>query len=313
MNSAEENVNIAENGGINEQMPSGELNMNFSSSGSFSKKKRFCSVLAFSLICGSMILYLVTSSSFGVTKLNVFARYLEEPQPSIRVCVQEMQLTSPVTSEGALVECYDKDLITDDFLVSGLTGTDGCVTMSFNAPPYFGWDPVLGGPDAYCIVTKEGFVFSTPGLEKDYDSSNQIATFEATLFRDRSNDYGTINGCGPQSLDDFPIDIINAILPFDDQCDMHDKCYSDCQIYLAEGSEFKGQKFCDYEMYEGMKSLCYKEYGKLRDESLEKCIDLATLIHNSLRALGFTSYELSDLCPTDSSGLLHPSMNNIYD
>ena len=71
-----------------------------------------------------------------------------------------------------------------------------------------------------------GFVESVPPDNDDHDQSTR-AVFTTTLYRDRSNDYGFVNRCGPQLTYYVGINdkVTNMFPYFEPQCFHHDKCY----------------------------------------------------------------------------------------
>ncbi len=205
------------------------------------------------------------------------------------MCVTEMNYITEQPSKGALVECFDRDPANgDDAMCEGLTGDDGCVTMQYKKQ---NWDysPVgnLGNPDIYCVVNKMGFVQSVPA-DKDNWDQDTLAKFKATLYRDRTNDYGATNKCGPEWAAKLGInDLVTSILPFDEQCFQHDKCYWDCQILQASGyNHTAAQHFCDKEMYDGMLSTCHYNRGQFLDNGEDLiCIRAAKTIYDGLRLI----------------------------
>jgi hypothetical protein len=242
---------------------------------------------------------------------------------TIRMCVKEMILIEPLISRRALVECHDKDPNGDDFMVSGVTDDDGCVTMSYTKQD---WDGSVGGeaPDIYCAVTKKGFVRAVPN-DKDHHDQTKVADFgTVTLFRDRTHDKGATNGCGPEfsSIINPAASLYFRVLRFDDQCFHHDKCYWDCQIFLALQEEHDltsdqaaaaAQEFCDYEMYQGMRSYCFYNNGALPGLGEDECLSAAEGVYRLLQTVGSTfAYNKSDdICPIDN-GQEAPSMLNDY-
>merc|ERR1712130_777175 len=111
--------------------------------------------------------------------------------------------------------------------------------------------------------SKPGFVDATPN-DLDHHNKEFADLGNVTMFRDRRGDWGYDNGCGPQFTEFLKINDLAAwATRFGDQCTMHNKCYYDCNIFIAKGNADDARKFCDYEMYEGMKSTCYSNRGKL--------------------------------------------------
>ena len=85
---------------------------------------------------------------------------------SIKVCVQAGEGgQDPRIVDGATVKCEDDDVGTpDDFLVSGTTGSDGCVTIEYS--------PLL--PYVTCFISQQCFYFKfvtsfdDPAVELDF-------------------------------------------------------------------------------------------------------------------------------------------------
>lgn len=233
---------------------------------------------------------------------------------TISICVEEMILITKQQSVGATVECHDKDLNRDDFMVKGITGQNGCVTMSYKKQS---WDSPFGGksPDIYCTVNKTSFVQTVPN-DLDHHDQSKVADFgTVTLYRDRTNDKGATNGCGPhvtRYLNGFH----NVLLQFGDQCFMHDKCYWDCQIFLVSNeTAAAAQKFCDDEMYQGMISYCHYNNGQLPGIGEDLCLARAAGVYALLRQFGgsFAYDKTSDNCPIiTATGKEAPSMKNDY-
>jgi len=226
---------------------------------------------------------------------------------TIKMCVQEMILVTKQDSEGALIECWDKDTGNDDKMCHGTTGPDGCVVMNYKKQA---WDGPLGGstPDIYCSANKRGFVQSVPN-DKDHHDQSQQAVFKTTLYKDRTFDYGDVNGCGPKLTEGFGNDLAGFVLPFDEQCLHHGKCYSDCQILKGfENDPVKAQEFCDSEMFEGMKSTCYWRHGNLPGGGDSNCVRGATVVYEGLKLIGRYAYDIQETCPDDDL-CMNPDLN----
>jgi len=218
---------------------------------------------------------------------------------TIKMCVEEMILVTRQPSRGALIQCWDKDAGNDDKMCHGTTGPDGCVVMNYKKQS---WDGIIGGrnPDIYCSANKKGFVQSVPS-DKDHHDQKQQAVFNTVLFKDRTFDYGHTNGCGPLSSEKYGLnDFASLVLPFKEQCTHHDKCYWDCQILKGfENDPVKAQEFCDYEMFEGMKSTCYFRHGNLPGGGDDNCVVAAKAVYESLKLFGATAYTIPETCPDD--------------
>jgi len=233
---------------------------------------------------------------------------------TIKMCVQQWDLITKVPSEGAFVECWDKDPNGDDHMTKGTTGKDGCVVMSYAETR---WDGLLGGesPDIYCSVNKQGYVVNVPGDLDHHDQSKQ-AVFDALLHRDRSNDHpeGGANKCGPEFTSPLGLNYLaTKLLPFDDQCFHHDMCYWDCKLLAAfDYDQAKAKKFCDDEMHYGMKSTCYYRYGNLPGGGDSNCMGVANTVWGALRSASMF-YTLDKGACLDKNSEAHESWNNDYD
>jgi len=270
----------------------------------------WCGLLVFAGITPQSMIAFVSSSWNG--------RSLQAN--TIKMCVQEMVLITKQPSVGATVECFDKDPGNDDFMKKGITGQNGCVTMSYRKQ---NWDGLLGGesPDIYCTANKISFVQAVPD-DKDHHDQSKVADFgTVTLYRDRKPDSGTTNGCGPEMTSYLNV-FASLGLQFGDQCFQHDKCYWDCQIFLATKEKYnlsddraavKAQEFCDYEMYQGMKSSCYFNNGHLPGIGEDGCLARAKGVYKLLQGVGGTfAYDKnSSVCP-NKGGEKAPSMKNDY-
>lgn len=226
----------------------------------------------------------------------------------IEVCANEMILVTPRPAVGATVRCWDKDIGGDDLMAEGLTTENGCAYLTYEDKS---WDGLLGrNPDIYCTVDQGGFVTAVPP-DLDHHDPSKLAKFETvTLFRDRMNDYGDDNACGPQRFKGWGNDSAAWVLRFKEQCTHHDKCYYDCQIFLALGGDAaKAEAFCDNEMYQGMKSVCHATRGQLQGIGEDACLLKAKVIHGILS--GFYD-KTTATCPFDKDGNRDKSMNNDY-
>lgn len=232
---------------------------------------------------------------------------------TISICAKEMILITPRASDGAMVKCWDKDPNRDDPMAEGLTGSDGCATLTYKKVD---WDGPLGGPspDIYCTVEKLGFVSATPPGLDQHDQHTLAKLEDVILNRDRGADYGHDNGCGPHFTEQFGVNgIASWLFEIGDQCTMHDKCYWDCQIFLAKGNADDAQEFCDYEMYENMLSYCNVNNNNWHSLTGAKCVSKAQYVYAALKVAGGSVYDKSnDICPNSTSGELALSMKNDY-
>lgn len=262
--------------------------------------------------CGLLALVGMLPKSATSYLSSIFMR-TNQGANTIHICAQEMIVTTPQPADGAFVHCWDKDASFDDLMVEGTTGDDGCATLTYADQS---WDGAGGrSPDILCIVDKNGFVEAAPP-RLDHHDQTTLAEMEAvTLYRDRSNDYGHDNGCGPHWSEAFGInDFMAWATRFGEYCTHHDKCYWDCQIFLASNSAEEAQAFCDTEMHMGMKSFCHAHRGNTlvgTDEA--SCLLRADAIHAGLSALGgIMAYDkTSENCP-NNNGETDPSMENDY-
>merc|ERR1711971_18052 len=245
------------------------------------------------------------------------ARLLVEPvddsRRRIKVCAKEMVVVTERPSVGATVRCYDKDINKDDFMTEGTTDEDGCVNIYYEKK---NWDGFIGSsPDIYCTVNKPGYVESTP-MDKDHHGEIYADFGNVTLFRDRSNDYGYDNGCGPYLTEFVGLnDFATWATRFGDQCTMHNKCYYDYNIFIAKDyNADEAREFCDYEFYEGMKSSCVSNRGKLPGVGEDLCLTKADLIYGALQSsVAKLFYDLTEShCRSNKNGTQDPSMDNDY-
>lgn len=268
--------------------------------------------MIFAGACIGMVLFLGVLPESVTRHVRLFrSRDLEANV--IKICVNQMIKVTPEPAPKALVTCYDKDPLNhDDFMCQGVTGNDGCLTMKYTYQP---WDGFGGwNPDIYCQAEKKGFVKASPP-DKDHWDQTKTADFGTVMmYRDRKPDYGHTNGCGPWWTEIFGINYFASwATRFGTYCFHHDKCYWDCQIFLALGKDpKKSQEFCDYEMFEGMKGWCYRNSGDI-DGGGVACIGRAKAIYNALKLVGGTAaYDKSEEnCPR-VNGKLAPSMGNDY-
>jgi len=75
----------------------------------------------------------------------------------VKVCAKTETTYQPISN--ADVHCWDDDYDSDDFMTSGTTGQDGCVTLSYKNKPtgwkcWRWWDSCASRqPDIYCEVS----------------------------------------------------------------------------------------------------------------------------------------------------------------
>ena len=263
--------------------------------------------------CGMLLFLGISPQLMMVHGRSLGGRNLQGAN-TIRICVEEMILTTPRIAEGARVKCWDKDPNGDDVMCEGTTGQNGCVVMNYKKQS---WDGLLGGrsADIYCSVNKIGFVQSVPA-DKDHHDQTQEADFGTVmLYRDRSNDAGHTNGCGPAFTEYLGNYLISFLSNFGDQCEMHDKCYWDCQIFLAMNSDrTAAQHFCDFEMKQGMDSYCHMNNGDFPGIGEDGCLLRSSAIYTGLQAVGgAVAYDkTAKNCPKLPDGKTAESMENDY-
>jgi hypothetical protein len=232
---------------------------------------------------------------------------------TIEICVKEMIITTPRDSKNANIKCYDKDPNGDDLMTEGVTGSNGCASLKYTKSSWYFFGE--GNPDIYCIVDKRGFMTAVPKNLDGHDTNTLAKMDDVTLYRDRTADYGHDNGCGPAWTEAFGLNYIGAwATRFGEQCTMHDKCYWDCQIYLAKGNSDDAQEFCDHEMHEGMLSFCNQNRGDFGlGWGQDGCRVRANAIYKSLQAVGGTiAYDKTDQNCPKVDGKDAPSMSNDY-
>lgn len=146
----------------------------------------------------------------------------------IRVCVEDEE---GEIIEGAFVDCYDDDHApnTDDPMVSGDTGSDGCVTLTYDEKEnkvllacQDNWDACLKGlqPDIFCRI--KAFCFKT---ENTYTIKNHdqvtVADFGTVVLEENEGYCGPPdehNGCGPFFLPDWLREFLNEFTGFEMAC-----------------------------------------------------------------------------------------------
>lgn len=173
----------------------------------------------------------------------------------IKVCVQKSFEQQTGTLSNARVRCYDEDIDSDDFMAgSAYTGSNGCVTLSYTKKtpkwynPCTAWDcPGYTNPDIYCKITKSGYYKLFTNTKEDHNQNNLADFGTVTIYKDRSNHPGTMNGCGPADLWSGITNVANFLTGFEDQCNNHDKCYNNCQ---------ETKSSCDLEFLYMMYSKC---------------------------------------------------------
>jgi hypothetical protein len=206
---------------------------------------------------------------------------------TINICVQSKEEGSTSPLPGAAVQCWDEDIDADDAMTgTSTTGSNGCVTLSYSKKtpkrynPCTAWDcPGSTNPDIYCRITKTDFY---PLCTDTKGNSNQdnIADFgTVTIYPDRTGD--ATNGCGPASEWDDINEVANFLTGFEDQCNNHDLCYSDC---------LETQQNCDLEFKYMMYSKCNDSWD-FSDKIL--CKSVADGMYALVRDLGATAYSRS--------------------
>jgi len=184
---------------------------------------------------------------YALTILLCFATQAIAGQ--IEVCAKRSMDQQPIA--GADVKCYDNDDWTnDDFMTSGKTQSNGCVTLNYQTKDSWWctswWDP-CSNPDIFCEVSGDCLV---PKDTHTMNNKNQdhIANF-GTIYMDRAEEFchdGTWNGCGPSVFPDSLTDLADNISGFSDICNLHDVCYSNCGKPRVEcENEFLSRMYAD--------------------------------------------------------------------
>lgn len=277
--------------------------------GNFSATPRTMALLG---ACGGLLVLLGALPESATAYLPSFLVGAGSGKNTIKICVKEMILITPRDSKKADIKCYDKDPNGDDLMAKGETGSDGCATMTYKTRSYYA--PGEGNPDIYCTVDKSSFMLAGSNILNNHDT-NTLAKLDVTLYRDRTFDHGHDNGCGPSWTQIIGLNYFSSwATRFGEQCTMHDKCYWDCQIYLAKGNSDDAQEFCDYEMYEGMVSFCNMNRGDLGlGWGRDACIAKADAIYKGLQAVGsIMAYDKTNKNCPQVDGKDAPSMSNDY-
>jgi len=278
--------------------------------GNFSATPR---TMAFVGACCGLLVLLGALPESSTAYLPSFLVGARSGKNTIKICVKEMILTTTRDAKNAKIKCYDKDPNRDDLMIEGETGSNGCASMTYNKWSW--WAPGEGNPDIYCTVFKKGFMQAVPENLNEHDPNTLAKMKDVILYRDRGADFGHVNGCGPSWTESIGLNGISSwATRFGKQCTMHDKCYWDCQIFLAEGNSADAQEFCDYEMREGMYSFCNENRGKIAlGWGHDTCIAKANAIYNGLQMLGgIMAYDKTHQnCPDGLYGQAS-SMSNDY-
>lgn len=260
--------------------------------------------------CGLLALFGMLPKSATGYLSSIFLR-TNQGANTIEICVQEMILVTPQPAQDAIVHCWDKDLGVDDLMAEGRTGSDGCARLTYAEDS---WDNAVMGssPDIYCTVDKNSFLEAAPPRLDHHDQSTLAKMEDVTLYRDRRNDYGHDNGCGPLATEFLGVNEAMAWYSrFRDQCTHHDKCYWDCQVFLAKGNAEDAKAFCDNEMLDGMRSMCHVNRGGVIG-SETRCLARAGRFYQYLQIAGDMAYDkTNDICP-NINGERCPSMDNDY-
>jgi hypothetical protein len=196
----------------------------------------------------------------------------------IKVCAA----VDSVPVADATVRCWDDDLNSDDFMVSGTTDSNGCATLNYQTKSNGwwscgNWDGCSGwysNPDIFCEVSGE-CIAPEKTRYKNNQNQNQLANF-GTVNVVADTDFchdSSWNGCGPSILPDWLRDTFNSVSGFEDACNSHDVCYDNCGKSRAEcEDEFRDDMYaqCDSHFcrfladifrlatYTGGESLCYE-------------------------------------------------------
>ena len=171
---------------------------------------------------------------------------------NIKLCVKMAGRPIP----GAFVECFDDDYNNDDFMTDGITGSDGCVMLTYQTKItsawncWNRWDGCLNSnPDIYCEVSADCLAPKKTAIKSNHDQ-NTLADFGTVVVKTDKAFCGDVewNGCGVSPL--FPpwlLDVLDSVSGFEDSCNRHDVCYADCT---------KTRSQCDTAFKSGMYARC---------------------------------------------------------
>lgn len=211
----------------------------------------------------------------------------------IKVCVIGREANVIRKLKGASVKCYDEDTTgKDDFMTSGTTGSDGCVTMTYGKkkPKFgklcFGWDWCANNPDIYCVAKKNLYYEVYTKTERNH-SQDKMLSITTTMFIDRvaRGDPGNANGCGPSDMAKFGRNMADALSGFQNQCKNHDLCYESCK---------ETQKTCDDEFGAMMYSKCNDSWDI---KTVALCYAKAGSLYGAVREFGADAFAGSrDYC-----------------
>jgi len=203
----------------------------------------------------------------------------------ISVCARSTENGNNVIS-GADVVCWDDDYSNDDWMASGVTGSNGCTVLSYETKSSWwcrGWDGCEThwvNPDIKCEVSGACL---QPIYSETKNNFNQRSTAYFMVMveanSDFCNDDMTWNGCGVSIVPDFLRDAADEISGFQEICNMHDVCYGNC---------LKSRHVCDTEFINEMHGKCGDDVDHNGGDIL--CQFLATLYGNVVTQLGGAFY-----------------------
>mmetsp|Transcript_41637 Transcript_41637/g.60943 ORF Transcript_41637/g.60943 Transcript_41637/m.60943 type:complete len:250 (+) Transcript_41637:76-825(+) len=214
----------------------------------------------------SLLFFIITASNL-LTNVNA---------GNIQLCAKTSHSNEPI--QNAIVNCYDHDWFfdDDDFMTSGTTDQDGCVHLSYRNKstrwyePHKWWDEGTSTkPDIFCEVSGECLQPTNTNVKKKHNQ-NSLADF-GTIFVEENNNFcgkGNWNGCGQQELPGWIQHAADSISGFQDQCNLHDVCYSNCD---------KTRTQCENEFIKDMLGVCNGDWS---------CEFLADLFHTGVTELG---------------------------
>uniref|UniRef100_A0A7S4RIW1 Phospholipase A2 domain-containing protein n=1 Tax=Ditylum brightwellii TaxID=49249 RepID=A0A7S4RIW1_9STRA len=124
-------------------------------------------------------------------------------------------------------------------------------------------------PDIFCEVSGECLQPTNTNVKKKHNQ-NSLADF-GTIFVEENNNFcgkGNWNGCGQRELPGWIQHAADSISGFQDQCNLHDVCYSNCD---------KTRTQCENEFRKDMFGVCNGDWS---------CEFLADLFHTGVTELG---------------------------
>lgn len=168
---------------------------------------------------------------------------------SIKVCAKSADdVTAAIPN--ANVKCWDDDgFSNDDFMTQGVTGSDGCVTMSYRTKKSSwrctGWDcGWWSDPDIYCEVSGSCLQPFDTHTKNNHNQNNQAVFTAYVEVNEAFCGDSSFNGCGASFFPDVLTDVADSVSGFKDSCNEHDVCYGNCSVTREDCEEqFKNNMY----------------------------------------------------------------------